>query len=169
MTWDKAHTACFTGHRPEKLPDGGDEDSIVNRALKSMLLMEILEAAREGYTHFLSGMARGYDMWACEAVLEAKKSCPQIQLVCVIPFEGHHSRWSKKETDRLDRFLAQSDEVIVLEKEYSQDCFAKRNAFMVNHASLLIGVCGSPRSGAGQTVRYAKRRGLALRVLSLQP
>ncbi len=49
----------------------------------SWLKEQIEIAAAEGYTDFLSGMQRGVDIWAAEAVLELKKSGKPVKLIAV--------------------------------------------------------------------------------------
>mgnify|MGYP003312113691 CR=1 FL=1 len=61
----KENSCCFTGHRPEKL-------SMSEGKVKSALLQEIMKSINDGYNVFISGMARGVDMWAAEIVLELK-------------------------------------------------------------------------------------------------
>ena len=62
----RMHRVCFTGHRPEKL-------RIPEEEVKQFLTTEIQKAINEGYITFLSGMARGIDIWAAEIVLDFKK------------------------------------------------------------------------------------------------
>ena len=50
----RRHRCCFTGHRPEKL-------SRPEKALRDDLESEIRKAFAEGYSVFISGMARGID------------------------------------------------------------------------------------------------------------
>ena len=53
----RMHRISFTGHRPEKLtrPD---------RAIKKDLEKEIRQAVADGLNVFITGMARGVDIWA---------------------------------------------------------------------------------------------------------
>ncbi len=51
------HRCCFTGHRPEKLKRSEEE-------IKEGLEEAILKAIHEGYRTFITGMARGVDIWA---------------------------------------------------------------------------------------------------------
>lgn len=55
-------TCCFTGRRPEKLGHEGKE-------IGALLEMVILRAINDEYISFISGMARGADIWAAEVVL----------------------------------------------------------------------------------------------------
>ena len=50
----RSHQCCFTGHRPEKLKRTEDE-------IKKGLEEAILKAVSDGYTMFITGMARGVD------------------------------------------------------------------------------------------------------------
>lgn len=59
----RLHRCCFTGHRPEKLNSTEEE-------IKKALLVEINNAIHDGYITFISGMARGVDIWAAELILE---------------------------------------------------------------------------------------------------
>ena len=58
---------CFTGHRPEKL-------SLSENEVKHLLEKAIDNAIADGYVTFITGMAKGTDIWAAEIVLEKKKT-----------------------------------------------------------------------------------------------
>ena len=51
----------FTGHRPEKLPWGDQEEDPRCLELKDKLATSVETAYEAGYRHFLCGMARGAD------------------------------------------------------------------------------------------------------------
>ena len=82
----KLHRVCFTGHRPEKL---FQPESVV----KDNLEREIKAALADGMNVFISGMARGVDIWAAEIVLKLRKKNPEIKLICASPFEGFEESW----------------------------------------------------------------------------
>jgi hypothetical protein len=48
---------CFTGHRPQNLPWGNDENDLRCVKLKNNIYDEIEKAIRDNYNHFISGMA----------------------------------------------------------------------------------------------------------------
>lgn len=83
----KDKTCCFTGHRPEKLKRNETQ-------VKEALEMAIEAAVSRGFTHFISGMARGVDLWAAQLVLELKKQNPDVKLLCAVPYENFEKRWS---------------------------------------------------------------------------
>ena len=67
---DNDKCCCFTGHRPQKLPWGFDEDDPRCSELKRRIKAAIRLAVSHGKTMFLTGMAMGSDVWCAEAVLE---------------------------------------------------------------------------------------------------
>ena len=69
-------TCCFTGHRPDKLPWGTDERDPRCLALKKSIARELEGLYLRGYRHFISGMARGADLYFVEAAL-ALREIPQ--------------------------------------------------------------------------------------------
>ena len=56
----------FTGHRPEHLPWGRDEDDPRCRALKILLRRTVQQVYDRGFRTFLCGMAMGFDLAAAE-------------------------------------------------------------------------------------------------------
>lgn len=85
----RIHRACFTGHRPEKLKI--DASQVI-----AALAAEIDAALKDGVTEYISGMARGVDLWAASLVLKRKKNNPAIKLICAIPYENFEKGWSEK-------------------------------------------------------------------------
>ena len=81
------HCCCFTGHRPEKL-------SCSEAKVTSWLEKEIRQAIADGFITFISGMARGVDIWASEIVLRLRDEGKPIYLICASPFEGFERSWS---------------------------------------------------------------------------
>lgn len=72
---------CFTGHRPEKL--SMPEDKII-----AALEHAIRAAIEDGYQTFISGMARGVDLWAAEIVLRLRDAGEPVRLICASPYAG---------------------------------------------------------------------------------
>ena len=63
---------AFTGHRPERLPWGQNEDDARCAALKTLLRRTVREVYDRGFHTFLCGMARGCDQYFAEAVLACR-------------------------------------------------------------------------------------------------
>lgn len=58
----RIHRVCFTGHRPEKLTRS-------EAATRKDLEIQICQAVADGLNVFITGMARGVDIWAAQIVL----------------------------------------------------------------------------------------------------
>ena len=79
------NTVAFTGYRPEKMPfveDKHDEGYLHFREQQLKVIQRLIE---RGYTHFISGVAMGFDTWVAEDVLELQKKNKALHLECAIP------------------------------------------------------------------------------------
>lgn len=139
---------AFTGHRPEKL-------NIPEWEVRKFLRQAIEQAYADGFNVFISGVARGVDLWAADIVLLMKEEHPDIKLMCAVPFIGYDSKWSAKQRSECQRILKSADHVVTVCKGYSDGCFQRRNEWLVDHATRLIAVWNGKPSGTGNAVRYA--------------
>ena len=163
---DKEHTCCFTGHRPDRLPWGTDEEDPRCLALKARLADALEEEYHAGTRHFICGMARGADLYFAEAVLELRARLPGVTLECARPCESQAHSWPREEQDRYQSILDRCDFETLVQHRYDRGCMARRNRYMVDHAARLIGAYdGVPKGGTDQTVLYALRKGLHLNLL----
>ncbi len=165
MNAEKNRTVCFSGHRPEKLPDGGNDSSPLIRMIKSMLYKEIIDCVESGYTTFISGLARGVDLWAGEMVMELKAQGKPIRLVAAAPYRGHGAKFFGMDKFILGNILLKADETVYVSEHYFRDCMRLRNEYMVNRSGKLIAVVSDYRSGTGQTIRYAQKKGIELKII----
>ena len=149
------HRCCFTGHRPEKM-------SLDENLVKAKLTYMINEAVRRGYVTFITGMARGVDLWAAEIVLEIRATNPSIHLIVASPYPGFEKAWSKEWQDKYNSILKAADTVRYISKEYSPDCFMKRNMWMVDHSGLVIGIWEGVDGGTKNTIEYARKKDIAI-------
>lgn len=162
-------TCCLTGHRPEGLPFKTDETHPDCVKLKERLRQEMERLiTEEGVRHFISGMTVGTDLIAAELVLELRKKYPQITLESAIPYEEQAIKWTAAQREQYYRIAGQCDESITLQNTYTRDCMKERNRYMVDHSKYVLAVwTGVPRSGIGQTVRYA--RSLGRQITAIHP
>ena len=149
----RMHRACFTGHRPEKLTR--TEKDIVRDLEK-----EIRQAIADGLSVFITGMARGVDIWAAQIVLSLRNSGYDIKLICACPYDGFESGWSKDWQKQYKEILATADYVKYVCEGYSRSCFQIRNEWMVNHAARVIAVFNGEKSGTKNTIDYAAKVGV---------
>ena len=150
----KNKSCCFTGHRdvaPEKLP-----------LVKEKLNAAITDAVSRGYSDFYNGGAIGFDILAAEAVLEIKKSCPDIRLHIIVPCENQSLKWGKKEIERYEAVKAAADEVKILSPHYFRGCMQIRNRYMVDASSLCIAYVERLSGGSADTVKYAEKKMLEI-------
>ena len=93
----RMHRVCFTGHRPEKLtrPD---------RAIKKDLEKGIRQAVADGLNVFITGMARGVDIWAAQIVLMLRDEGYDVKLMCACPYEGFERGWSQEWQKATERY-----------------------------------------------------------------
>ena len=144
----KWHRACFTGHRPEKLTQ--PEPVIV-----AGLEQEIKQAYEDGINVFITGMARGVDIWAAEAVLKLRKKHDDIKLVCASPYDGFEKKWSTEWQKRYNDIMQAADYTKFICPGYSIGCFQERNEWMVDHSSRVIAVFNGEKGGTKNTIEYA--------------
>ena len=164
---DRAHTCCFTGHRPDKLPWGTDERDPRCLALKRSILREIESLHRRGYTHFISGMARGADLYFAEAVLELKELYPDITLEGAVPCLSQPSRWPEEEQARWRRVLDACDVETVVQQNYDRFCMQRRDRYMVDRSSAILAVFDGTPGGTMYTLNYAMKEQLDILLLDL--
>ena len=128
------HTCCFTGHRPEKLPWGDQEDHPHCVALKENMAAQLEEMYQKGYRHFLCGMARGADFYFAEAVLALKERRPDVLLECARPCESQADRWPEEERARYQSILDRCDYETLVQRQYTPGCMQRRDRYMVEMA-----------------------------------
>ena len=86
---------CCTGHRPKSFPYPYGKDIIKHKAYLKRLRQTILFIINEyGVTHFISGMAVGFDMDFAETVLNLRdEERYLITLECAIPCYDQTLKW----------------------------------------------------------------------------
>lgn len=128
ITEKRNRRLCFTGHRPEKL-------TRCEWIIKNDLQQQIRQAITEGMNIFISGMARGTDIWAAETVLTLRDAGCPIKLICACPYNGVEKQWKHDWQKRYHDILLQADYVKYICPAYSRDCFRLRNEWMVDHSA----------------------------------
>lgn len=156
----RIHRCCFTGHRPEKL-------QTEERIIKAELEHEIDAALSEGFRTFISGMARGVDLWAAEIVLEKRRESSAIKLIAASPYCGFEERRSGDWRQMYRNVLNKADLVRYICDGYSRTCFHTRNEWMVNHCARVIAVYNGEAGGTRNTIEYANR--MKVPVVTIRP
>lgn len=165
---DESITCSFTGHRPERLPWGYDEDDSRCLRFKVNLEQQIKEVYQTGVRHFITGMALGTDQYFAEIVLAQRDYFPDITLECAIPCHTQSRSWHPLQQERYQRILAEAQFETLVQHDYTRDCMMRRNRYMVEHSSTMIAAYdGDLRGGTARTIAYAMKSGLNLFILSL--
>lgn len=154
-TEKRLHRVCFTGHRPEKLTHS-DKD------IKKELEKEIRQAVTDGLNVFITGMARGVDIWAAQIVLRLRDEGYDVKLICACPYDGFECGWNQEWQKQYREILTAADFVKYVCGGYSRSCFQVRNEWMVNHSARVIAVFNGENGGTKNTMDYAAKAGVPI-------
>ena len=152
-TWDIKHACTFTGHRPERL-------ELPEKQVKEWINEQIVRAVDEGYTEFITGMQRGVDLWAAEAVLKLIDKDRHIRLIAACAFRGMEESWEMDWQERYYHVLSQSYLVYYISDHPGRKAYFARNHWMVDRASRLIAVYTGAPGGTKETIEYARKKKL---------
>lgn len=160
-----ARAACFTGHRPAKLPVPGSAEMA---QLTARLDTEVSKAIADGCFFFYAGGALGFDMLAEECILARKKEDPRIRLILTLPAPDQARRFSIENRLHYEAILAKADEVRYAADHCSPQAMLARDRYMVDHADLCICYLNSMKGGTYYTVNYALKTGIPVINLAMK-
>lgn len=164
----KSFICCFSGYRPEKMPPNLSEDSAAFDALMQRLCRSIRRASHAGYRHFLSGMSRGFDLWAAEAVINLQMHGYPIDVWAAVAYPGMEQYWEPEWQQRYHAVLSYAAKVFPVSGKYSRECYTLRDRFLVDQSSRCICFFDGTPGGTAYTVQYARRSGLMIDNLAEQ-
>lgn len=155
-------SCCFSGHRPQKLPWGNDENDLRCIEFKKKLKVTIEAVYDSGISHFICGMALGCDMYCAEAVIELKRSHSDVTLSAAVPYDGQDEGWSAANRKRYRDILMQCDSTVLLSDKYTPHCMMDRNRYMVDSSEILIACYDGQSGGTWNTIKYAMKKDLEI-------
>ncbi len=133
-----AKSCFFIGHR-----EASEE---IYADLRAAVEQHIVEY---GVTEFIVGHYGGFDRLAAKAVIEAKKTHPEVTLTLLLPYhpaerpieapEGFDGTYYPPDMERVPRRVA----------------IVRANRYMVDHVDYLIAYAWHPASNARDLVEYA--------------
>ena len=97
-----------------------------------------------------------------KVTLKEKVGYEDIEIIVVLPFIGHDSKWPEQSKKRLKNLIQKATGCIIVSQDTNTSSYKKRNYYLVDHAEYLVGVFDNKRnmrSGTAQTVNYALRQG----------
>ncbi|MDD6312719.1 MAG: SLOG family protein [Firmicutes bacterium] len=147
------HTCAFTGHRYLCRIPKTKYQYLLNAVKHNIYELYISCGVRT----FLTGMALGADMLCAQAVLDMRRSYPDIKLVCVLPCLNQTQLWNDADRAKYRRIINCASKVICLSDSYYDGCMQARNKYMVSHADMLLAVYDGRCGGTQNTYRCAKR------------
>ncbi len=165
MAMEPGRTCCFTGHRPEKLPWGLDEADPRCAALRASIGRELASLYRQGYRHFISGMAMGCDLYFAEAALALRERCPGLTVEGAVPCPTQADRWPEGQRRRWRDILDRCDLETVVQQHYDRYCMHRRDRYLVDRAGAVLAVFNGTSGGPQYTLNYAMDRGLEILLL----
>ena len=156
MNSEKNISISFTGHRTYI----GEADAQLRQTLRQLY--------DDGYTHFLCGMAWGWDLAAAEAVIELRDEFSDVTLVAVEPYADFRKLFHGEDLERYNRVVESADKVVVVSEQGGDAAFRMRNDYLVDNSAMVVAwFDGKPRGGTAYTVRRARHSHLS--VINLMP
>ena len=157
----KEKSVSFTGYRTSKILSSSPIPNLLEQ-IKGDIYLTISQLYKEGYNTFLTGMSEGFDLIAAKAVLELKKSSPDINLIAVIPFEGQDSGYSPKDKASYNYICNNADSVVYTSQDYFKEAFFKRNDYLLDNCGVVVCYYNGQRGGTMYTYNRAKKRELPI-------
>ena len=150
-------SVCFTGHRT--IADDKEKLSARLYALLERLVTE------KKVTDFYTGGAVGWDALAALTVLKLRESYPEVKLHLVLPcpFEEQSAKWNEAQKEEHKHIASLADTKEFTSEHLGKNAMKIRNARLVELASDYCICYWNPkhyRSGTGQTVRMAQKKGI---------
>ncbi len=164
---ERGKSCCFTGHRPSKLPWRDNEADPRCLELKEAIRRAVEEAYDKGFRHFICGMARGADLYFCEAVQTLRDQRPGVTVEAAIPCEEQAEGWSEQDRERYFDLVGHCDFETMVQRHYDQGCMLRRNRYMVDHSALLIAAYNGTLGGTMYTITYAMRHGVEVEIIDI--
>ena len=150
-------SVCFTGHRT--IAEDKEKLSARLYALLERLVTE------KKVTDFYTGGAVGWDALAALTVLKLRESYPEVKLHLVLPcpFEEQSAKWNEAQKAEHKHIASLADTKEFTSEHLGKNAMKIRNARLVELASDYCICYWNPkhyRSGTGQTVRMAQKKGI---------
>ncbi len=161
-------TCCLTGHRPNKLPWGYNEDKESCKNFKNKVTKILEKLIHKGIRTFLTGMAEGFDMIATEILIALKTQYPHIKINAIIPCFNQEKLWTQKQQERYKLLLSKCDNKKIISKIYTNKCMQQRNQYMVDNSSIILACYNNTsKGGTKNTLDYANK--LQLKIIVIKP
>lgn len=144
----------FTGHRRIPPAHLAALPMHIDAALTAFYVM--------GCRDFYTGGAMGFDTLAAERTILFRKEHPDVRLILMLPCRDQCKNWPSEDVRRFGEILAECDAYRYVSETYDPRAMYRRNMELVGVADACIAYVNREKSGAGQTLRAARRAGLTV-------
>lgn len=135
---------CFAGHR----------DEFRNIGIEEKLEAVIIDLIKQGYNVFYDGGKGCFDNISASIVIKLKHKYPHIRIIKVLTY--YHSNKEKWELPSCYDGSILPD----IEEFYPKVRITKRNEWIIDNSEVLVcHITETYKSGAFNTLKYAKKRG----------
>ncbi len=124
------------------------------------LEQEIKRAIDDGFTTYITGMAKGVDIVAGEIVLRLREQDDRLKLICALPYPDFGLHWGGGWTERFRHVLSAADLTRCICSRFSYAAYQERNKWLVDHSSLVIAVFNGKKGGTKNTLDYARGKNI---------
>ncbi len=145
-------SCCLTGHRQIEEGDLPRLTAHIDAALLALY--------QGGCRTFYAGGAMGFDTLAAERVLALRAQYADVRLHLLLPCRSQAEKWPQPAQRRYETLRARCDSFSYISEHYDSGAMQRRNLALVAQASLCLAFLQREGSGAGQTVRAAKKAGM---------
>lgn len=156
-------SCAIMGEKPTRFKFGYKENYSLCKKIKRVMLEQIKELYETGVTRFYIGGSLGVDLWAGEMIIKLKEQTgyEAIELVVVIPYQGHTLNWDDRSKKRLDFLMKHSEWCLAAGESNCQESYVKRNDYMVDQTDCVLAICDTNMkipSASGKMLSYANKR-----------
>jgi len=148
-----------TGHRSIYFPKSKKWLYDVTELLRTQLELQKPE-------YIITGLALGWD-----TILAEESVALDIPIHCYIPFEDQGNNWNPFDKKIREELISRASYVKVFQKEYSKDCFFKRDRGMVDDCDKLFSLWNPEINSGGTffTIKYAEQNNIDYENFWLDP
>ena len=127
--------------RPLLFPWGYDEHSWECVALKLKLLNRITQLISDGVTDFFVAIDAGFGLYAAEMLGGLRTIVTDLDLTCVVPWEGQATQWTPELRERYFTQLGNATDVVQLHTTKTAACELDALLKVVESSNAVIAIC----------------------------
>ena len=130
-----------------------EEQPILTVRSRLLTLLQTLTA--QGYDEVWLNCEYGVSLWAAECLLKLRKILP-VHVNIAVPYEEQSTNWTEEQRDRYYAIHEQSDSVVLLGTQFTDNCYALADRYMIDRSDLVV-ICGMQGS-VPEAAEYADER-----------